>query len=191
MSNSMKTAVVLVLWLLLVSGSMIFFWYPLSTSRDQVLVQSYCSCRFFLVGLTDEPFKNRLLFHRLESQYRTRSCVIIRFMFWFNSAAQQACSWCIGATETDQSIGRQHTKAPRERSKSRKSSLLSSRSHSTPMPRTNLSVQRRSILNKPKQTINNGGRCIAIDIHSFAGTHARDYRGITFLRAISRLGKDI
>ncbi len=131
MSNSVKTAVVLVLWLLLVRGSMIFFWYPLSTSRDQVLVQSYCSCRFFLVGLTDEPFKNRLLFHRLESQYRARSCVIIRFMFWFNSVAQQACSWCIGATQTGQSIGRQHTKAPRQRSKSRKSSLLSSHSRST------------------------------------------------------------
>ncbi len=48
--------------------------YPLSTSRNQVLVQSQYSCRF-LVGSTGEPFKNRLLFHRLESQYRARSYV--------------------------------------------------------------------------------------------------------------------
>ncbi len=51
--------------------------YPLSTlstSRNQVLVQSQCSCQF-LVGSTGEPFKNRLLFHRLESQYRARSYV--------------------------------------------------------------------------------------------------------------------
>ncbi len=44
-----------------------FVCYPLSTNRNQVLVQSQCSCRF-LVGSTGEPFKNRLLFHRLESQ---------------------------------------------------------------------------------------------------------------------------
>ncbi len=37
--------------------------YPLSTSRNQVLVQSHCFCRF-IVGSTGEPFKNRLLFHR-------------------------------------------------------------------------------------------------------------------------------
>ncbi len=48
--------------------------YPLSISRNQVLVQSQCFCRF-LVGSTGEPFKNRLLFHRLESQYRARSYV--------------------------------------------------------------------------------------------------------------------
>ncbi len=47
---------------------------PLSTSRNQVLVQSQCYCRF-LVGSTGEPFKNRLLLHRLESQYRSRSYV--------------------------------------------------------------------------------------------------------------------
>ncbi len=93
-------------------------------------------------------FKNRLLFHRLESQYRARSYITIRFMFWFTSAAQQACSRCIGATQTDQSIGKQHTEAPQERSKSIKSSLLSSRSRSTPMP---------------KQTINNGRCCMSID----------------------------
>ncbi len=48
--------------------------YPLSTSRNQVLVQSQCYCQF-LVGSTCEPFKNRLLFHRLESQYRARTYV--------------------------------------------------------------------------------------------------------------------
>ncbi len=52
--------------------------------------------------------------------------------------------------------------ASRERSKSIKSILLSNRSRSTPMPRTDRSVQRRSIPNKPKQTINNGGRLILI-----------------------------
>ncbi len=29
----------------------------------------------------------------------------------------------------------------------------------------------RSILNKPKQTINNGGCCVAIDVHGFANLH--------------------
>ncbi len=70
--------------------------------------------------------------------------------------------------QIDRSIGTQHTKAPRERSKSIKSRLLSSRCRSTPMPRTDRSAQRRSIPNKPKQTINNGGRCVAIDVHGFA-----------------------
>ncbi len=113
--------------------------YPLSTSRNQVLVQSQCSCRF-LVGSTGKPFKNRLLFHRLESQYRARSYVT-EYVSCFVSLArpwqrqtQQTCSKCISATQTDRSIGTQHTKAPRERSKSIKSHLLSSRSRSTPMP---------------------------------------------------------
>ncbi len=39
------------------------------------------------------------------------------------------------------------------------------------MPRTEQSAQRRSIPNKPKQTINNGGRCVAIDVHGFANLH--------------------
>ncbi len=56
----------------------------------------------------------------------------------------------------------------RERSKRIKSRLLSSCSHSTAMSRTDRSAQCRSIPNKPKQTINNGGRCVAIDIHDFA-----------------------
>ncbi len=47
---------------------------PLSTSRNQVLVQSQGYCQF-LVGSTGEPFKNRLLFHWLESQYRARTYV--------------------------------------------------------------------------------------------------------------------
>ncbi len=64
-----------------------------------------------------------------------------------------------------------HTKAPRERSKCIKNRLLSSRSHSTPMPCTEWSAQRRSIPNKPKQTINDGGCCIAIDVHGFANLH--------------------
>ncbi len=71
----------------------------------------------------------------------------------------------------DRSIGTQNTKAPRERSKSIKSRLLSSRSRSTPMPLTDRSTQRWSIPNKPKQTINNGGRCVAIDVHGFANLH--------------------
>ncbi len=141
-----------------------------------MLVQSQCYCRF-LVGSTGEPFKNRLLFLRLESHLRARSYVT-EYVSCFVSLAQpqqhqtqQTCSRCIGATQTDRSIGTQHTKAPRERSKSIKSRLLSSRSCSTPMPRTDRSVQRRSIPNKPKQTINNGGRCIAIDVHGFANLH--------------------
>ncbi len=109
----------------------------LSTSRNQVLVQSQCYCRF-LVGSTGEPFKNWLLFHRLESQYRARS-FITEYASCFVTLArprqtQQTCSRCIGATQTDRSIGTQHTKTPRERSKSIKSRLLSSRSRSTPMP---------------------------------------------------------
>ncbi len=98
--------------------------YPLSTSRNQVLVQSQCSCRF-LVGSTGEPFKNRLLFHKLESQYRARSYVT-EYVSSFVSLArprqrqtQQTCSRCIGAMQIDRSIGTQHNNAPRERSKSR------------------------------------------------------------------------
>ncbi len=142
--------------------------YPLSTSRNQVLVQSQCYCQF-LVGSTGEPFKNRLLFHRLESQYRART-YITEYVSCFVSLArlrqtQQTCSRCIAPRR---SIGTQHTKAPREWSKSIKSRQLSSRSRSTPMPRTERSAQRRSIPNKPKQTINNGGCCVVIDVHGFA-----------------------
>ncbi len=143
-------------------------YYPLSTSRNQVLVQSQCYCQF-LVGSTGEPFKNRLLFHWLESQYRARTCVT-EYVSCFVSLArqrqtQQTCSRCIAPRR---SIGTQHTKAPLERSKSIKSRQLSSRSRSTPMPRTEQSTQCRSIPNKPKQTINNGGRCVVIDVHGFA-----------------------
>ncbi len=134
---------------------------PSSTSRNQELVQSQCYCRF-IVGSTGEPFKNRLLFHRLESQYRARSYVT-EYVSCFVSLARQR--------QTQQTISTQHTKAPRERSKSIKSRLLSSYSRSTPMPRTDRSAQRRSIPNKPKQTINNGGRCVAIDVHGVANLH--------------------
>ncbi len=48
--------------------------YPLSTSRNQVLVQSQCYCQF-LVGSTGEPFKNRLLFHRQRANNRARTYV--------------------------------------------------------------------------------------------------------------------
>ncbi len=120
-----------------------------------MLVQSQCSCRF-LVGSTGEPFKNRLLFHRLESQYRARSYVT-EYVSCFVSLArpqqrqtQQTCSKCISTTQTDRSIGTQHTKAPWERSKSIKSRLLSNRSRSTPMPRTERSTQRRSKYGSPK-----------------------------------------
>ncbi len=114
--------------------------YPLSTSRNQVLVQSQCYCQF-LVGSTGEPFKNRLLFHRLESQYRARTDVT-EYVSCFVSLArlrqtQQTCSRCIAPLR---SIGTQHTKAPWERSKSIKSLELSSRSRSTPMPRTERSA---------------------------------------------------
>ncbi len=114
--------------------------YPLSTSRNQVLVQSQCYCQF-LVGSTREPFKNRLLFHRLESQYKARTYVT-EYVSCFVSLArqrqtQQTCSRCIAPLR---SIGTQHTKAPRERSKSIKSRQLSSRSRSTPMPRTERSA---------------------------------------------------
>ncbi len=114
--------------------------YPLSTSRNQVLVQSQCYCQF-LVGSTGEHFKNRLLFHWLESQYRARTYVT-EYVSCFVSLArqrqtQQTCSRCIAPRR---SIGIQHTKAPRERSKSIKSRQLSSRSRSTPMPRTERSA---------------------------------------------------
>ncbi len=114
--------------------------YPLSTSRNQVLVQSQCYCQF-LVGSTREPFKNRLLFHRPESQYRARTYVT-EYVSCFVSLArqrqtQQTCSRCIAPRR---SIGTQHTKAPRERSKSIKSRQLSSHSRSTPMPRTERSA---------------------------------------------------
>ncbi len=93
-----------------VLGPLLFsVYYPLSTSRNQVLVQSQCYCQF-LVGSTGEPYKIRLLFHRLERQY-------------------------------------------------------------TPMPCTDRSAQCRSIPNKPKQTINNGRRCVAIDVHGFVNLH--------------------
>ncbi len=92
-------------------------------------------------------------------------------MFWFTSAAQQACSRSISATQTDQSIVRQHTKAPRERSKSIKSSLLSNRSRSTQCLAPTSPCRRRSIPNKPKQTIYNGRHCVAIDVHGFANLH--------------------
>ncbi len=103
-------------------------FYPLSTSRNQVLVQSQCYCQF-LVGSTGEPFKNRLLFHWLESQYRARTYVT-EYVSCFVSLArqrqtQQTCSRCIAPLR---SIGTQHTKAPRERSKTIKSRQLSSRS---------------------------------------------------------------
>ncbi len=83
--------------------------YPLSTSRNQVLVQSQCYCQF-LVGSTREPFKNRLLFHRLESQYRARTYVT-EYVSCFVSLArqrqtQQTCSRCIAPLR---SIGTQHT----------------------------------------------------------------------------------
>ncbi len=132
---------------------------------------------YSIVGSTGEPFKNRLLFHRLESQNRARFYVT-EYVSCFVSLArpqqrqtQQTCSRCIGTTQTDRSIGTQYTKAPRERSKSIKSRLLSNRYCSTLMPCTDRSAQCRSIPNKPKQTINNGGRCVAIDVHGFANLH--------------------
>ncbi len=108
--------------------------------RNQVLVQSQCYCQF-LVGSTREPFKNRLLFHWLESQYRARTYVT-EYVSCFVSLArqrqtQQTCSRCIAPLR---SIGTQHTKAPREWSKSIKSRQLSSRSRSIPMPRTERSA---------------------------------------------------
>ncbi len=98
---------------------------PLSTSRNQVLIQSQCYCQF-LVGSTREPFKNRLLFHRLESQYRARTYVT-EYVSCFVSLArqrqtQQTCSRCIAPRRP---IGTQHTKALRERSKSIKPSAVS------------------------------------------------------------------
>ncbi len=108
--------------------ALLTYSYPLSTSRNQVLVQSQCYCQF-LVGSTGEPFKNRLLFHWLESQYRARTYVT-EYVSCFVSLArqrqtQQTCSRCIAPLR---SIGTQHTKAPRERSKTIKSRQLSSRS---------------------------------------------------------------
>ncbi len=88
-------------------------------------------------------------------------------MFRFTSAAAAAPN----TTAPRRPISTQHTKAPRERFKNIKSRLLSSRSRSTTMPRTERPAQRRSIPNKPKQTINNGGRCVAIDVHGFANLH--------------------
>ncbi len=93
-------------------------------------------------------------------------------MFLFTSAAVAAPNRLVrSASAPRRPIGTQHTKAPRERSKSIKSRLLSSRSRSTPMPHTERSAQRRSIPNKPKQTINKGGHCVAIDVHGFANLH--------------------
>ncbi len=121
-----------------------------------MLVQSQCYCQF-LVGSTGEPFKNRLLFHWLESQYRARTYVT-EYVSCFVSLArqrqtQQTCSRCIAPLR---SISTQHTKAPRERSKTIKSRQLSvapEASHRT--------VRVAPIHpNKPKQTINNGGRCV-------------------------------
>ncbi len=73
------------------------------------------------------------------------------------------CLFEVHQRHADRSIDRQTS--TRVRSKSIKSSLLSNRSHSTPMPHTDRSVQRRSIPNKPNQTIYTGGRCVAIDVH--------------------------
>ncbi len=88
-----------------------------------MLVQSQCYCQF-LVGSTGEPFKNRLLFHWLESQYKARTYITEYVL----RQTQQTCSRCITPRR---SIGTQHTKAPRERSKSIKSRQLSSHSRST------------------------------------------------------------
>ncbi len=159
-----------------------------------MLVQSQCYCRF-LVGLTGKPFKNRLLFHRLESHLRARSYVTeyvscFVSLVWPRQRQTQQTSRCNGATQTNWSIGTQHTKAPRERSKSIKSRLLSSHSRSTPMPRTDRSVQRRSIPNKPKQTINNGRLCVAIDVHGFANLHRHPNTAnptCSYLAAISNM----
>ncbi len=101
-----------------------------------MLVQSQCYC-WFLIGSTGEPFKSWLLFHRLESQYRAR-CYVTEYVSSFVSLArllqcqtQQACSRCIGATQTDRLLGTQHTKALRERSKS-----IKSRCHTLTAPRS-------------------------------------------------------
>ncbi len=97
-----------------------------------MLVQSQCYCQF-LVGSTREPFKNRLLFHRLESHTEPGVTSLNTFHVRFTSAAVTA------PNTTDlfevqsaprRPIGTQHTKAPRERSKSIKSRQLSS-----PLPR--------------------------------------------------------
>ncbi len=139
-----------------------------------MLVKSQCYCRF-LVGSTGEPFKNWLLFYRLKSQYRARSYVTEDVSCFVSLArllqTQQACLRCIGAMQTDQSIITQHTKATREQFKGIKSRLLSSRSHGTTMPLTDWSAQHQFIPNKPKQTINNGGRCVAIDVRGFVNLH--------------------
>ncbi len=99
----------------------------------------------------------------------------ICFIFCFTSVAAAAPNTTglfeVHRRHANRSIGTQHTKAPRERFRSIKSRLLSSRSRSTPMPLTGRSAQHRSFPNKPKQTINNGGRCFAIDVHGFANLH--------------------
>ncbi len=66
----------------------------------------------------------------------------------------------------DRSIGTQHTKALLERSKSRAVCFPVAPAATHPdRPLTDQSAQRRSIPNKPKQTINNGGRCVAANLH--------------------------
>ncbi len=93
-------------------------------------------------------------------------------MFLFTSAAAPNTTDLFEVHQRHSDRSAHNTpKAPRERSKIIKSCLLSSRSRSTPMPRTKRSAQRRSIPNKPKQSINNGGCCVAIDVHGFANLH--------------------
>ncbi len=58
------------------------------------------------------------------------------------------------------------------------------------MPRTERSAQRRSIPYMPKQTINNGGRCIAIDVHGVANLHRHPNTAnptCSYLAAISNM----
>ncbi len=74
--------------------------YPLSTSRNQVLVQSQCYCRF-LVGSTAEPFKNRLLFHRDWSYVTEYVSSFVSLVWPRQRQTQQTCSRCISATQTD------------------------------------------------------------------------------------------
>ncbi len=57
-------------------------------------------------------------------------------------------------------------------------------------PRYHLSGQRWSIPNKPKQTIFNGRRCVAIDIHGFANLHRHPNMAnptCSYLAAISNM----
>ncbi len=118
---------------------------------------------------------------RLARPLRTGSCFStgsnlntlrhwIRFRFHFTSTAAAAPN-TTDLLEVHRHHTTQHTKAPRERSKSIKSRLLSSLSHSTLMPPTKRSVQCRSTPNKPKQTINNSGCCVAIGFHGFESLH--------------------